>query len=130
MELNLTFSPLPNSQEGCLIAILYKNCIGDQGLDLLKNNVDSAAEDPAPKGDGTLKMTKSDHEDDDTQPIMIRGYEGVKEPKSKSKTPKFKPNELGNAFMTDKDDKSEDEEEYLKGDESKPNSSRFKSGCF
>ena len=61
---------------------------------------------------------------------MIRGYEGVKELKSKSKTPKFKPNELDNAFMSDKDDKSEEKEESLKADKSKPKSSRFKSSCF
>ena len=53
------------------------NCIEDQGLDLVKSNVDYAAEDPAPKDDASLKMIKSDHEDDDTQPIMISGYEGA-----------------------------------------------------
>ena len=129
-ELNLTFSCLLNSQESRLIIILYKKCIEDNDLDSLKNNVDSATENPDLKDNVTLKMNELDQEDDSTQPIMISRYEGVKEPKSKSKTLKFKPNELDNDFMSDKDNKSEDEEESLKGEESKPKSSRFKYGCF
>ena len=60
LKLNLTFSRLLNIQESCLIVILYKNYIEYQGLDLLKNNVDSATEDPDPKDDVTLKKTKLD----------------------------------------------------------------------
>ena len=129
-KLNLTFSRLLNSQEGRHIKTLYEHCIEDQGLNSIKNDIVSATEDLVSKDDATLKMTELDQEDDNTEPIMVCGYEDVKEPKYKSKTPKFKPNELDNDFLSNEDNKSEDKEESLTSDESKPKSSRFKSGCF
>ena len=60
----------------------------NQDLDLLKYNFNYVAEDPVPKDNASLKTDKANEEDDEPEPIMVDGFEDLKEPtkpKTKSK---------------------------------------------